>query len=456
MSGHSVLFVAPSAYTLSGLATWLDYLVPGLRERGWDARLGLVAGARHHDPERYLAMHPVASAQIIRCDTGTPEGRQRAIGRALEGLQPDMAVSVNIPDLFPAIARRRALGAPAPRALLSVHGIEAYLYADAARYRDLLDAMICTNRLACTLGEQLGGIEAARIHYASYGVELADAANSRQPGGPLRLLYSGRLEREQKRVPDLVGIVQALQERGVEFELEIAGDGPERESLQAALSHEREVGRVRFLGHLATEALHASYETADILIITSLWETGPIVAWEAMARGAVVVSSRYIGSGLEGALVDGANCRLFEIGDADGASACIADLAADPGLAVRLRQGARDLLKSRYTVATSVAHWDEVLRRALAADPIPAVSGHRPQVLSGSGRLDRWLGAGLAESVRSLSGRRAPLAGDAGGEWPHAHARARSDASFWRMAQAVDRRDTAGLADAHHMTGSLA
>ena len=52
-----LLLLAPSAYTLGGLATWLDYLDPGLSEHGWEVTLGLVGGPRHHRPEQYVAAH---------------------------------------------------------------------------------------------------------------------------------------------------------------------------------------------------------------------------------------------------------------------------------------------------------------------------------------------------------------------------------------------------------------
>ncbi len=136
-----VLFVAPSAYLLSGLATWLDYLVPGLSAAGWDARLALVSGPDHHVPKRYLQAHPQPGTLVAHCATGTAEGRVRALSRLLEAERPDLAVSVNIPDLFAAINRRREEGMPAPRAVMSVHGIEAFLYADAHRYRAALDAV---------------------------------------------------------------------------------------------------------------------------------------------------------------------------------------------------------------------------------------------------------------------------------------------------------------------------
>lgn len=433
----SVLFVAPSAYTLSGLATWLDYLLPGLRKCGWDAQLGLVSGPRHHRPDRYLAVHPEEHVQVAHNSTGTREGRVRALDRLLDSVGADIAVSVNIPDLFGAIDRRRREARIAPRAVLSVHGIEAFLYADARRHQPILDAVICTNRLACELAVGLGRLDGDRILYAPYGVAVPASVPAREPSECLRIVFSGRLEAAQKRVADLVGIVAGLRARGVPFVLEIAGDGPERGKLEDALREDVAAGRVRFRGQLPIEVLKSGpYAQSDALLITSSWETGPIVAWEAMAQGLPVVSSRYVGSGREDALVDGRNSLLFDVGDTESAAAALARLWREPQLRSALAAGGRSLVEERYAIDVSVQHWNEVLlavisRPARSAAPVVAA-------MPIAGRLDRLLGPALAESLREAVLRHAPLAPDPGGEWPHAHGAAPSDDAFWRTARAAD------------------
>lgn len=44
MSDGHILLVAPSAYPLGGVATWIDYIVPGLRQHDWKVTLGLTDG----------------------------------------------------------------------------------------------------------------------------------------------------------------------------------------------------------------------------------------------------------------------------------------------------------------------------------------------------------------------------------------------------------------------------
>ena len=100
---------------------------------------------------------------------------------------------------------------------------------------------------------------------------------------------------------DIGAIIAELDRREVAYELLIVGEGPDGGWLRDQLSDAAGSGRVRFLGALAgNDLIEQVYSRVDALLITSLWETGPIVAWEAMANRVAVVTSAYIGSGLEG------------------------------------------------------------------------------------------------------------------------------------------------------------
>ena len=94
-------------------------------------------------------------------------------------------------------------------------------------------------------------------------------------------------------------------------------------------------GRVRFLGAVPPAELRERVlRPGRVLLVLSTWEFGPLVAWQAMAWGSLVVSSRFVGSGLEGFLRDGGNALTFPVGDVDAAAAAIARLR-DPALRAR-------------------------------------------------------------------------------------------------------------------------
>ncbi|MDI1253512.1 glycosyltransferase family 4 protein [Thermomonas sp.] len=433
----SVLFVAPSAYLLSGLATWLEYLTPGLERCGWDAKLCLVSGRRHHLPEPYLADHPATNALIAHCDTDTPVGRRRAIEKVLQEAKPDIAISVNIPDLFVAMDNLRASGKGGKsRAILSVHGIERFLYSDMQHFGGILDGVVCTNQLSRALSTSLGAVSEDRVLYAAYGVPERKHPVAKSFDGRLNIVCCGRLETPQKCCMDLVSIVAGLRARGVPFRLDVVGDGPDRPQLQTMLANEIADGSVVMHGYVSADDLDTRiYPDAHALILTSSWETGPIVVWEAMAHGVCVVSSRYVGSGLEQALEDGSNALLFDIGDTDSAVQSLERLWHDAGLRECLIEGGKQLVEQRYSIQASVEAWDRALKQVLVSEPATAVRLTAPPV---KGRLDKLCGLELAESLRELLGRQSPLANDPGGEWPHSHSGVVSDDAFWELARACD------------------
>ncbi|MGQ0800755.1 MAG: glycosyltransferase family 4 protein [Pseudomarimonas sp.] len=437
-SRRSVLFVAPSSYLLSGLASWLDYLLPGLRQRGWDATLGLVEGPRYHRPEKYLAVHPDPQSVAISCRTGTEQGRRHALRQTLRALRPDVVVCVNIPHSVFAVADERAAG-QAMRALISCHGIQHDLFTDMHALQGLADAVACTNRLACRLAEVEAGWLPERIFHAPCGAALGPLRTANKPAHGLNLTFVGRLEEAQKRVRDLPPMFAALKKAHAGWRLRIAGTGPEEHYLRKSFAELGLSGDVEFLGHVPGALLGDEvYGRADVLLMPSRWETGPIVIWEAMAEGVPVVTSDYLGNGLESALIDGHNCLKFDVGDTSGAALQIERLRQDPSLSATLRRNARELIERSYSEDASIRQWHKVLEEVLALPALPPAA-NRMLPSRTRGAMDRFVGPENAERLRRLLRRRGPDSGP-GGEWPHTLGARRADeAEFIALAEREDR-----------------
>lgn len=413
---RKALFIAPSAYPLGGVAVWLDYLAAGLPAHGWEPWVGLVSG-RWHAVDRYRTRYPRLPAFAIDNPTGSQEGRIRALMGAIERTDPDLVLGVNIVDLYAASRRLGARGRR-PRTVMTLHGIAADLLGDLEREANALDAVIATNRLACRLCVELAGMPAERVLYAPYGVAgpRLSALPRPAPSDCLRLAWVGRLEQEQKRVRVIPEILGGLDRRGVDYRLRLAGDGPDRAPLVSSLAPWLDSGRVDYLGALSADDVESRvYAQSDAFLLTSSWETGPIVIWEAMAAGLAVVSTAYVGSGLEGALMDGENCLLYPVDDAAAAADRIARLC-DRHVRERLARAGRRLVDTRYTIDRSVDAWAGALDAVLGLPPRdPAGSPVSPPP---AGRLDRLLGARLGESVRRRLGLGFAHT-EPGGEWPH-------------------------------------
>lgn len=415
-SGGRVLLVAPTAYRLGGVQTWLDTIVPDLERAGWTCTVALPDG-EHHDAAPYLAAHPFDRWLPMHNPTGSEIGRHEAVARAVRAADPDVVLGINIGATYAGAELARQRGWSACRTAMSIHGLEPSHLANAAGGQAWVDGIIATNRLTRRALIQLGGVSAERVHYAPYGVELPRALPPRDAAGDvLRIAWVGRLEQPQKRVHDLRDILEHLSRTDLPWSLRIAGTGPEEAALRAGVDSLAAAERVAWLGHVPAARMGADvYEQADVLLVTSAWETGPIIAWEAAARGVAVVSSRYLGAGAEGTLVHEDSALLFDIGDTSMAARHLASLR-DAGLRQRLADSLRQRVAARYSRPASAGAWSHALE-AIAQRP-PGTEGRRVRHAA-HGRLDRLVGAAFADKVRRLTRRRFAHA-TPGSEWPHA------------------------------------
>lgn len=124
--------------------------------------------------------------------------------------------------------------------------------------------------------------------------ELHDGAlvgSAKELTSPVRLLFVGRLE-NAKGCGRAVEVVENLSRLGIETQLDIVGDGPERARLASRVESSVLRGRVRLLGWLPRPALNRLYAEAHLLLFPSSSSEGwPKVLSEGMAYGVVPLAS---------------------------------------------------------------------------------------------------------------------------------------------------------------------
>lgn len=129
---------------------------------------------------------------------------------------------------------------------------------------------------------------------------------------PLQLLFVGRLC-AQKHVNRLVEAVSLLK---FSVRLTIVGDGEERQKL-VDLSKKLNLNNVEFTGNKFGKELQAYYKNADVFVMSSNSESGPLAALEAMASGLPIVGSNVVGThelvGGVGVLVDDPCGKTFAV-----------------------------------------------------------------------------------------------------------------------------------------------
>jgi glycosyltransferase involved in cell wall biosynthesis len=144
--------------------------------------------------------------------------------------------------------------------------------------------------------------------------------------------------------------------------LAIAGDGPDRASLERRA---RELGleeRARFLGSLPRDRVLRLFRAADSALLSSSWENFPHAVVEALAVGTPVVSTAV--GGVPEVVVDGENGLLVPAGDLAALAAAVARLFDDDALRERLARAAAPSVSGHREEAIFVRIEEELLRAA--------------------------------------------------------------------------------------------
>ena len=169
------------------------------------------------------------------------------------------------------------------------------------------------------------------------------------PGGPV--LYLGRVTREK----GLDTVLQALPDG---LELVVAGDGPERASLEQRSGH-----HVIFAGSVAAPAAQELLRTARALVVPSRWyEAQPRVILEAFAAGVPVIASR-IGA-LPELVDDGVNGRLAAVDDPGAWRRALTGIS-DDAESVRLGDRAFATWQERFTPELGLRQLEAAYESAL-------------------------------------------------------------------------------------------
>ena len=112
----------------------------------------------------------------------------------------------------------------------------------------------------------------------------------RRPGRAARLIHVASLN----RVKDQTTLLQAaatLSQAGIDFELDVVGEDTLGGEMQRLAAHLGLAARVRFHGFLTQSQLRPLVEAADLMVISSRHETGPVAVLEAAMLGVPTVGT---------------------------------------------------------------------------------------------------------------------------------------------------------------------
>ncbi len=189
---------------------------------------------------------------------------------------------------------------------------------------------------------------AEKIHVHHLGLDLDEFAYEPDGRYSSRIIGVGGLNK-RKGFDYLLRAAGELMHQGPAIEVELVGDGPEREALEALAVELRISEQTHFHGWLSPDQVRDNVmKRATVLVHPSrgLGDAVPTVIKEAMARGLPVVASNVAGIP---ELLDGGRCgMLVPPQKTDVLAAAIKTLLADPVLRRTYAASARKYAEEKF------------------------------------------------------------------------------------------------------------
>lgn len=274
------------------------------------------------------------------------------------------------------------------------------VYESLNRYASAMDAAAAVSQSIKSKIAAAPEFKNIPVHYLPYGVPIAEfPGNKPNRDKPLRILYLGRLYREQKRVELFPRIFEGIKTAGIPFHWTIAGEGPERIFLQQEMKGTAEQ-TVSFTGTVAYEAVPKLLLDHDIFFLASDYEGLPLSLLEAMGAGLVPVVSD-LPSGIP-EVVDSSNGMLVPISEVDRYSNAIVHLHHHRDELAAKSILAHQRAKAEFSVEAMTDRWLAVFPKNFPAIEWrsdvkirPALTDSRPFYFSSPMRWLRRIGARL-------------------------------------------------------------
>lgn len=343
-----------------GAEQTVAYVVPGLSRAGWR-----VSVLHRDDP----GVRPLLDQLAASCPDVEVVAYRRAKGlrgglslcplvREMRKLRPDV-VHAHLPTPLAArtgiVAARLAGVASVVATLHLVTSVPGGLVTRLKRRSGrLVDRFVAVSE-AVAAGAGPVVPRGAHVTVVPNAVAVPAVPPAADPGNRV-VLCLARLE-EQKGLGHLVAAATDVPQAT----FLVAGEGPLRDSLRAAIRRAGLQGRFHLLGH-RTDRDHL-LAAADVVVLPSLNEGLPLSVLEAMAAGRAVVATSV--GGTPEAVVHGVTGLLVPPADATALAGALRHVLDDRALRARFARAGRRRAEARFSVDAVVtalaAVYDELL-----------------------------------------------------------------------------------------------
>ena len=293
----------------------------------------------------------------------------RSFLRLLEDGQPDIYVPFFVLPAYYAAGYARRAGIPTVGALFSdelyfsgivdefVNGDPDFRLSAVVPVSTFLESQVSST--AAPLG--------VIVRRIANGIPIP--AGTAEPAGPVfRLVYTGRLVEEAKRISDVTNALCAAAQNIPNLEAWLTGEGDARPAVEAIIREKGMGSRVRLLGRV--DNVYDVLAQCHGLVLLSDYEGLPVSVLEAMATGVVPIclDTR---SGVREAIEHGVNGLIVKDRGVEFLAA-VRGLQSDPAKWQQLSLAARETARKRYSIEESARQWVDLLEHLFVRKPARA------------------------------------------------------------------------------------
>ncbi len=184
------------------------------------------------------------------------------------------------------------------------------------------------------------GADEQKCHISFLAVDVEKYIQKPQGAGNGKILYVGSLI-ERKGV-DL--LLKALAKVSTEFSLYLAGDGDQKEQLQALAEELGMQDKIYFLGQLNREELLMHYADSDLFVLPTREDCFALVILEALCAGLPIVCSKYA-DGAYDLIEEGKNGFIEDPYNTEAFGSCIEKILSDKGLCEEMQKQSAEVVE---------------------------------------------------------------------------------------------------------------
>jgi glycosyltransferase involved in cell wall biosynthesis len=353
-----VIFASPT-WQISGVNTFIETCVRELNKRDFEASI-LFTTSQPMSLDKSLMPDVPTKILSTRPDL-MPKQRRQLLKSYLELMSP----CVFVPN-YDFISSAITPELPADIATLGVlHSDDPAHYVHGYRMGPYWDSIVSVSETIHQNLMELNPAFADRSSVIRYGIEHQNSSIPafRKNSDKLKVVYTGRIVEEQKRIMDFCDVADRLADHADRFELTFIGDGTAMGQFRQRMTPHVQSKLVNIVGRAKPEEIPAYLRSNHVFSLTSEYEGLPLSLLEAMSTGLVPVVTD-VTSGIGEILNHDQNALLSPIGNPQAMADNLLRLANDSTLFASLSRASRETFFDRKLTASDMGdQYAEILDR---------------------------------------------------------------------------------------------